>query len=125
MPDILEFAPSASSTKQGLHFLQLIRSGEFRQFDYESSRLNRRSYGQSTPPIYNLTQIIAPINIFLSKDDSTTTYENVMKLQSQLPNVKQSYIVPMSNFEHVDFLYSRHVRKVLNEKIVETIKNAN
>lgn len=82
-------------------------------------------YGRDNPPEYNLTQISATINLFFSKDDDTTVYENVIKLKTQLPNVKSSYVIPFAEFTHLDFTYSRFVRKVLNDPLIKTINNAN
>lgn len=115
--------PSGASVQQGWHYVQLIRNGGFRQFDYENKRVNRKIYGRDTPPEYDLTQIKTPVNLFYSKDDDTTVYENVVKLESQLTNVKSSYIIPMTEFTHLDFIYSRYVRNILNDQIINTIKN--
>lgn len=102
-----------------------MRSGGFRQFDYENDKANRNEYGQSEPPSYNLTQITAPINLFYSMNDSTATFENVIQLKSELPNVKYSYMIPMNDFGHVDFTYSRYVKQVLNYRLINLIDKAN
>lgn len=102
-----------------------MRSGGFRQYDFEDAKVNKRVYGQSVPPSYNLTQITAPVNLFYSMADNTGTFENVVQLKSQLRNVKTSYMVPINNFGHVDFVYSRYAGRVLNDKVVEVINRAN
>lgn len=109
----------------GLHYLQLIRNGGFRQFDYESKRMNRKIYGRDSPPEYNLTRVTAPINLFHSIGDDTSVYENVIELESQLPNVKSRHVVQVPDFGHVDFAYSRYVKQALNDKIISTINAAN
>lgn len=111
--------------RQGIHYVQLMRSGGFRQFDYENKRINRKMYGQSTPPSYNLSKITTPINLFYSMNDSTATFENAIRLQSLLPNVKHSFRIPLDNFGHVDFTYSRYVRRALNNKLINVINEAN
>lgn len=121
---ILEFTPAGASVKQGIHYLQSIRSGEFRQFDYENKKHNQIVYGTTTPPSYNLSKITARINVFYSKGDTTATHENVKKLISRLPNVKFTYEVPVRNFEHVDFNYSRFVREALNDVLIDIIDNS-
>lgn len=110
---------------QGIHYVQLMRSGGFRQFDYENDKANQNVYGQSKPPAYNLTQITAPINLFYSMSDNTATFENVIQLKSKLPNVKLSYVIPMNDFGHVDFTYSRYVKQVLNDPLINLIDKAN
>lgn len=111
--------------KQGIHYVQLMRSGGFRQFDYENDEANRNKYGHSIPPSYNLTQITAPVNLFYSMNDNTATLENVIQLKSKLPNVKLSYVIPMNNFGHVDFTYSRYVKQVLNDPLINLINKNN
>lgn len=77
------------------------------------------------PSEYNVTQITAPINLFYSIDELTATAESVQRIRSELRNVKLFYAIPIKNFQHVDFIYSRFVRDALNDKIVETINKAN
>lgn len=111
--------------RQGIHYIQLTRDGGFRQFDYEDKKINQQIYGSNTPPDYNLTQITVPVNLFYSKDDTTASFENVVQLKSMLSNIKSAYLVPVADFKHVDFVYSRYVRKALNDRIVNTINKAN
>lgn len=125
LPSILVGTPSGASLRTCYHYIQLIRNGGFRQFDYENKKLNRQVYGRDTPPEYNLTLITTPVNIFHSKDDDTAIYENVIDLESQLPNVKSRYVVAVPDFSHVDFIYSRFARKAVNDQIISTINNAN
>lgn len=117
--------PDAASLRTAFHYLQLVRNGGFRQFDYDSKRKNRQIYGRDTPPEYNLSAITVPVNIFHSKDDDTAIFENVLQLESQLPNVKSRNVVSIPDYGHVDFIYSRYIRKALNDKLISTINSAN
>lgn len=103
----------------------MIRNGDFSRFDYEDAEMNRRMYGRDTPPPYDLTQITAPINIYYSKDDDTATIENVDKLFYQLQHIKSKYLVPVADFNHIDFTYSRFIRKAVYDKLVNNINKAN
>lgn len=117
--------PAGASVRQALHYIQLERSGEFNQFDYDNKRINRMKYGRDTPPPYNLTQATTPINLYYSKDDTLVAAENIIDLQSQLRNLKSSYLVPIDGFNHVDFIYSRYLRKAVNEKLISNIDKTN
>lgn len=117
--------PAGVSIRQALHYLQVIRTGVFRQFDFENKRINRKVYGRDAPPAYDLTKITAPVNLFHSKDDNTAVVSNVMRLKYLLPNIKQTYLVPFDDFTHVDFTFSRHARKAVNNHIVNVINTAN
>lgn len=117
--------PSGASLKQGIHYLQSIRNGEFRQFDYDNRRQNRKVYGQDVPPEYNLTRVTIPINLFHSIDDDTAIPENVIKLSTKLPNLKSRNLIQLPDFGHVDFAYSRYVRSTINDKLIKIINEAN
>lgn len=100
----------------------MIRNGDFNQFDYRDKKKNREVYGRDTPPPYNLSRITAPINLYYSKNDDTAIMENAVKLRYQLPNVKTSYMVPIADFGHVDFIFSRYVKNVLYDNLIEKMK---
>lgn len=117
--------PAGASVRQSLHYLQFIRSGGFNQFDYDNKRMNQRMYGSDTPPPYNFSQITTPISLYYSKDDNLVAAENIIELQSQLKSLKSAYVVPIEDFAHVDFIYSRHVRRVVNEKLLSNINRIN
>lgn len=102
-----------------------MRSGGFNQFDYDSKKLNHKYYGRDTPPPYNFSQVTTPINIYYSKDDNLIAVENIIELKSQIRNLKSSYVVPIDDFAHVDFIYSRYLREVVNEKLLSNINKIN
>lgn len=117
--------PAGASIQQGVHYVQMMRNGGFNQFDYDDIEMNRKIYGSDTPPAYDLTKITAPISIYYSKDDSTATMENALKLIQQLKNIKSSYLVPIEDFRHADFTYSRYIRKAVYDKLIFNINIAN
>lgn len=117
--------PAGVSVRQCLHYLQMIRNGEFNQFDYENARMNREIYGTNSPPPYDLTKITAPVNIYYSKDDDTATIQNAVKLFPKLKNLKSTYMVPLDDFNHVDFTYSRFLLRAVYEKLIGNINKAN
>lgn len=83
------------------HYAQMIINGDFSQFDFRDKKKNQDAYGRDTPPPYNLKAITAPINLYYSRNDDTAIIENAVKLRHQLPNVKSSYLIPISDFAHV------------------------
>lgn len=103
----------------------MIRNGEFNQFDYDSVKMNRKIYGGDTPPPYDLSKITAPVNIYYSKDDATATIQNAVKLFPQLKNLKSTYEVPIEDFSHVDFTYSRYLHRAIYDKLIRNINKAN
>lgn len=53
--------------KQGFHFLQLVKSGRFRQFDYFEN--NSDYYNSSEPPDYDLAKITCPVYLYHGEQD--------------------------------------------------------
>lgn len=121
IPLILEHTPAGASVRQLFHFLQLMKSEDFRQFDFEDETINMNVYGSVVPPEYNLTSVSIPTYLYYSIGDLTASEENVARLQSKLPNVKGIYRIPNDEFTHVDFIYSAFVRKLLNNHILKVL----
>ena len=62
-----------TSTKDLLHWMQLVRTGKFQNFDYGSSEDNEDHYGTSTPPQYDadsLSSRLENVNILLFQGDN-------------------------------------------------------
>lgn len=54
---------------QVLHYMQCIRLGDFRLYDYHDKKKNFQKYGSSIPPRYNLSAITTKAIMYYSKDD--------------------------------------------------------
>ena len=51
------------------HWKQIFDTGKFEAFNYGSSKENMIHYGQSTPPLYDLSQIRVPVRLFGGTSD--------------------------------------------------------
>lgn len=88
--------------------------------------MNRQKYGQDTPPAYNLTQITAPTHLYYSKYDDLMLVESVMKTASHIQKcLKSNYSVPIKGFNHIDFTYSRYVRKGVYDQLISNMNATN
>lgn len=125
MPYILSLTPAGVSVRQGIHYIQQVRDGSFRKFDYDDVKINQEKYGSDKPPEYDLSQVKIPVNIIGSADDRTANLNNIRRLMTKLPNLKITEIVKFDNFEHNDFLYSRYVRMAVNDALLQRINIAN
>lgn len=54
-----------------LIFASLFSSGRFQQFDFGRKR-NMKHYGQDRPPMYDVSKIKVPINLFWAENDWMT-----------------------------------------------------
>lgn len=121
LPVIFGHTPAGASTKQFIHFAQLMGSGRFQRYDFESRRKNYKHYGKSKSPRYNLGKVNAPVHLHYSSTDATAPKKDVLELKSRLPNVQGAY--ELSEFTHIGFIYSVTVKKMVYDKIVDIIKN--
>lgn len=64
-------APNTISTKQLVHFGQLIKTERFQKFDYKTAA-NLRFYGQAEPPEYDLCKVNVKLYVYYGSKDYTT-----------------------------------------------------
>ncbi|XP_016997143.2 lipase 3 [Drosophila takahashii] len=120
MSVLIETHPAGSSSNQGIHYLQLYKSGEFRQYDWGTKK-NMELYGQELPPDYDLSLITAPTHLYSSNNDALCAPKDVDKLVENFVNLKEDYRVPVQSFNHLDFIIARNMKELVNDPIIERI----
>ncbi|XP_014486359.1 PREDICTED: lipase 3-like isoform X2 [Dinoponera quadriceps] len=121
LPAIFGHFPAGASTKQVLHFAQLINSKSFQKYDH-GAKLNKTLYGSTVPPEYNLSKVKTPVTIFYSENDFLTHTTDVLKLARKLPNIIQVKKIKYEKFNHIDYLWGRDAKALLYTKIVKVLK---
>lgn len=122
IPVIAGHTPAGSSTKQLIHYGQLHRSGEFRQYDY-GSFYNLWKYGEWNSPRYELRNVMAPVFLYYSRNDWMSNEIDVLKLANELGNLKAKFLVSDRSFNHMDYLYGIETPTILYAKIIWLLKN--
>ncbi|XP_043481763.1 lipase 3-like [Leptopilina heterotoma] len=118
LPYIFSYFPSGTSLQIAYHYYQNIASGEFQQFDYGGEK-NFLTYGQEKPPLYNLQNVQTPVALIYGGGDVISMREDSEELKKHLPNVVTFEKVPHANFSHLDFLWAKNVRTLLNDRIIQ------
>ncbi|XP_075975603.1 lipase 3-like isoform X2 [Anticarsia gemmatalis] len=118
LPVIFGHMPTGSSTLQFVHYGQLVNSDRFCRYDH-GAITNMKLYGQTTPPDYDLSKIVAPNVIYYSSKDWLSHPDDVDKLRSRLPNVL-AYVY-FSDFTHMDYVYAAEARDVIYMRIIAQI----
>ncbi|XP_067005413.2 lipase 1 [Anabrus simplex] len=103
------------------HFIQLIQSGRFQQFDY-GEKLNEQIYGSSKPPEYNLKMLTAPVAMHYGASDSLISSKDIQNLSTILPNVVEARQVPTEYFNHLDFIMHPRIKELLNDHIMKALE---
>lgn len=121
LPLILGHDPAGASTMTLIHYAQEIKNaGRFQQFDYGPEG-NLRQYGTNVPPEYPLDRITLPIALFSAENDWLASDIDVTKLYIQLVNPIEHYVVPLKEFNHIDFLWATDAPKLVYKKLLELL----
>ncbi|XP_073841152.1 lipase 3-like [Musca autumnalis] len=122
MQELIETHPGGSSSNQGIHYIQLSdhNAGRFCQMDYGTKK-NMELYGQSTPPDYNLENIIAPTYLYSSNNDGLCGPKDVDTLVSKAKYLAGDYRVPDQTFNHLDFIVAKNMREMVNDPVMRNI----
>lgn len=121
LPTLLAHTPAGTSVHTVTHYLQLIKSGAFRQYDF--GRLsNLAHYGSFMPPSYDLSHVTVPVGLFWSSADWLAAPQDVAKLQSLLPNVVVSREVEDDDFSHLDFVWASDAKELVYTHVLEFLE---
>ncbi|KAJ6651503.1 hypothetical protein lerEdw1_020900 [Lerista edwardsae] len=75
--------PDFTSVKTVVHWSQVVKSHEFKYFDYGCK--NRAVYNMATPPFYKIEDMIVPTAVWSGGKDKAVTTKDVERL---LPRIK-------------------------------------
>ncbi|XP_015786240.1 gastric triacylglycerol lipase-like [Tetranychus urticae] len=113
---------SSTSLWNAVHFGQNINSGKFHKFDFGRFG-NKRRYGQSKPPVYQLSKINSTsIALLYAKGDALSDPEDVSQLikDIQVP-LARDHCVPVPSWNHYDFLFSKDAYEYIYSIVTEIL----
>lgn len=119
----MEYTPAGASTRQIIHYGQLMKNDYFRQFDHGLLK-NLQIYRSKSPPEYRLHQVSAPVALHYGLNDLLAAVVDVKKLASRLPNVVKFHQVPYPRFTHMDFVWALNVSSILYDDVIDLMKKA-
>ncbi|KAK9708416.1 alpha/beta hydrolase fold [Popillia japonica] len=119
-PHIFRYFPDGSSLKTAEHFIQIMSTGIFREYDYGTTG-NRIMYGSDAPPKYNLSQVTAATSIYYGAGDIISTKADCEYLAKKLPNAMGLFKIPYHHFNHMDFMWATNVRQLLYDPLVNLL----
>ncbi|CAH2048339.1 unnamed protein product, partial [Iphiclides podalirius] len=121
VPALIERFPMATSAKNLYHFAQVGHRRAFARFDHGPEG-NLESYGDQTPPAYDLDSVTMRVALFAGGNDGLSTLEDVAILRNRLPNVVQHTIMPHRMMNHADFVWGRHMDEYLFPYILDVLQ---
>ncbi|XP_065085033.1 lipase 3-like [Ochlerotatus camptorhynchus] len=104
---VLTVFPAGGSLRQGLHFLQTMKSERFCQYDYGEQE-NLKRYGEVGPPDYALEKITAPVALYYGMNDPFLAISDLDLLAGKLPNLVLKHRLADLKWNHIDFIFGSH-----------------
>jgi len=114
IPIYIAHTPAGTSSKNVIHYTQIINSEKFQKYDYGKIG-NMEKYNQATPPEYGLTKIHTPSVVFAGSHDAMAPRADVAWVASQLAGVLQMFDV--KDYSHMDFVWGTNSGPMLYEKM--------
>ncbi|KAL7128697.1 hypothetical protein ABFS83_13G010700 [Erythranthe nasuta] len=111
-----------TATKNMVHLAQMIRRGTIAMYDYDDEGENKKHYGQTSPPEYNITSIPNNLPIFLGYGgkDLLSDVNDVQTLIDTLSGHDPDKIVLQytEEYAHLDFVYGINAKEVVYNPLI-------
>ncbi|NXG68357.1 LIPM Lipase, partial [Baryphthengus martii] len=110
--------PDGTSVKTMIHWSQVIKSGEFKAFDYGSK--NPAVYHQETPPFYQVEDMPVPTAVWSGGEDWVVDQRDVHSLLPRIAHRITYDHIP--DWNHWDFVWGLDAPSRLYSTILELMK---
>ena len=112
--------PAGTSTKNMIHFTQMVISGKFQKYDFGSAEENMAHYNQSEPPMYDLSTIKTPVALYWSSNDWLADPQDVQFIRKSLPNIVDDYEI--GGWNHLDFVWAYDTKGLLYDRMLKLME---
>ncbi|KAL6960438.1 sterol esterase [Sarracenia purpurea var. burkii] len=120
---VMEHEPQSTATKNLKHFTQIVHDGQIRKYDYGSMVLNMLKYGQTTPPVYDVSAIPNNLPLLLSYGgfDALSDVEDVQILLDKLKlhDPDKLSVQFVKEYAHLDFIFAVNAKDVVYSQVIE------
>ncbi|NXI48200.1 LIPM Lipase, partial [Galbula dea] len=110
--------PDRTSVKNIIHWAQVVKSGEFKAFDYGSE--NPAIYHQETPPFYQVEEMSVPTAVWSGGEDWVADWRDVHVLLHRITHLIIYGHIP--DWNHWDFIWGLDAPRRLYSSILEMME---
>lgn len=114
--------PAGGTQKQVMHFRQLVRTGNFEQFDY-GPEVNKLRYGNSEVRPFNFDAIQNKVALFCGKTDLLASPMNYRWLETKLSNAGALHLFKEYELGHMGLIMPKD--KTIFQDILNVIRECN
>ncbi|GKC42328.1 triacylglycerol lipase 2-like protein [Tanacetum coccineum] len=122
----LEHEPQSTSTKNMIHLAQMIRTGTITMYNYGTANDNEAHYGQSTPPIYDMSSIPNDFPMYLSYGgaDELSDVQDVKTLLDSIKDHDPDKLIVQykEDYAHADFVFAVNAKEVVYDPVMVFFK---
>ncbi|KAL5794189.1 hypothetical protein ACOSP7_002783 [Xanthoceras sorbifolium] len=122
----LDHEPQATATKTMIHIAQMIRDGTIAMYDYDDEEENKKHYGQSKPPVYNMTNIPNDLPLFLAYGgaDALSDVNDMKLLIDSLKDHEGDKLVTLyrDDYAHADYVMAENAKQVVYDPLMAFFK---
>ncbi|OMO85324.1 hypothetical protein CCACVL1_10268 [Corchorus capsularis] len=119
--------PQSTSTKNMVHLAQTVRDGVIAKYNYGRPDYNLMHYGETKPPIYNISNIPNDLPLFISYggQDALSDVRDVQLLLDHLKfhDVDKLTIQYIKDYAHADFIMGINAKDIVYNKVVQFFKH--
>ncbi|NWH60264.1 LIPM Lipase, partial [Geococcyx californianus] len=110
--------PDRTSVKNMIHWAQVVKSGEFKAFDYGSK--NPAVYHQETPPSYQVEEMSVPTAVWSGGEDWVADWKDVRLLLPRITHLITHGHIP--HWNHWDFIWGLDAPEHLYGSMLELME---
>ncbi|KAK4492823.1 hypothetical protein RD792_000148 [Penstemon davidsonii] len=122
----LQHEPQSTSTKNMIHFAQMIREGTIKMYDYGDEKENEKHYGQPSPPSYEMKNIPSNIPLYLAYGgaDALSDKEDVKLLIQSLQDHELDKMVLeyREDYAHADYVMAVNVKENVYDSLMAFLR---
>jgi len=122
--NLFYYEPGGTSTKNLMHWIQFVRDGKLRQFDYGKT-LNIVHYNSPEPPEYNMEEL-KNFNFhafFIAGECDIFTDIKDFEFFKNLVNKENKQFKYLPNYNHLDYIWGKDSVEDIYLDVIDFIKN--
>ncbi|XP_033005110.1 putative lysosomal acid lipase/cholesteryl ester hydrolase isoform X1 [Lacerta agilis] len=117
----LSHCPAGTSIQNMFHWIQIVKAGKLKGFDWGSKEANMAHHNQSTPPFYNVQLMTLPTAVWSGGNDWIADSKDIALLLPQIPNLVYHKNIP--EWQHLDFIMGYDAPQRMYIKIMDLMQN--
>jgi len=122
IPRYAGHCPAGTSSRNIIHWAQLLRDKQLQRFDYGSPDLNMKHYNSTTPPRYKVSALSVPTALFAGGNDFLADPRDVVWLEGQLkPGVIVKNVF-YDDYNHLDFVWGVDANVRVYEHLISLVR---